>query len=91
MDKEELRKLFEKNVTYMQQTIPPDDIYIFAEQTLMAALYFVRKLSEYTDLTELVDSDPVFKKWAINIGSYHAAQINEIDMTLDLKIDELDE
>lgn len=90
MEKEELKAQFEKNVSYLQKTIPPDDIYIFAEQTLMASVFFIRKLGEYTDLQTLAEEDAVFRKWLTNVGSFYTAQLREIDMTLDLKMDDLD-
>ena len=42
MNKEEIRKKFEENVAYLQRNIPPDDIYLFTEQTFMAALFFLQ-------------------------------------------------
>lgn len=91
MDKKEFQKHFEKNVSYIQRTIPPDDIYPFAEQTLMASLYFLRKLNDYADLTTLANEDLVFQTWITNIGTFLIAQERELDLILDLKIDELDE
>lgn len=91
MDKEELKELFEKNVRYIQKTVPPDDIYIFAEQTLMASMYFLRTIAEYKGIADLAGEDPIFDKWVRNVGYFFMAQQEDLDMTLDLKMDELDE
>jgi len=89
--KQEMYDRFKKNVEYIEKTVPPDDIYLFTEQTLMAALYFLRTLQDFTDIKQLCRDDPIFAKWTENIGAFYLAQVNDFEMTLDLKMDEFDE
>jgi len=91
MDKSELRKIFYENVEYMQKTVPPDDIYIFSEQTFMAAMFFMLELGNVIDLVDKCNRCPVTKKWVSNILSFENAKRNKIEILLDLKMDEFDE
>ena len=91
MTKDELRKMFEDNVTYLQRVIPPDDIYPFAEETFMAALYFIQRWSQLEDLGVLCESDPIAKKWIMNIMGFLRARDLKLEMTVDLGLEEIDE
>ena len=91
MNREELRQKFEKNVEYLERNIPPDDIYMFAEQTFMAALYFLKKWSETTSLQEEMKADPVTHKWINNILGLCHCRENEEDISLDLNLDSVEE
>ena len=91
MTKKELLKEFEKNVDYLRRNIPPDDIYMFCEQTFMAALYFLSKLTDHIDLEEEANESEVFKKWATNILGLKMCQEANTDISLDLDIDRLGE
>ncbi len=85
MNREELYNKFEKNVQYLKRNIPPDDIYLFAEQTFMAAMYFMHRWGEWVDFNEEAKKDPVARKWMINILSLQDLKDKEIDCNLDLK------
>jgi hypothetical protein len=91
MNKEELRAKFEKNVEFLQRTIPPDDVYIFCEQTFMAALFFLHKWSEKTNITEEVLRDPTTNKWVNNIMGLLACREDEMDISLDLNLDSVED
>ena len=91
MTKDELRKMFEDNVTYLQRVIPPDDIYPFAEETFMAALYFIQRWSQLEDLGVLCESDPIAKKWIMNNMGFLRARDLKLEMTVDLGLEEIDE
>jgi hypothetical protein len=91
VNKEELLKKFEKNVDYLKRTIPPDDIYLFAEQTFMAALFFMHKWAEWDDMEDAMKTDPVTYKWIMNILGFQAMKDQNMDIQLDLGLDELDE
>lgn len=86
MNKEELKAKFEKNVEYLKRNVPPDDIYLFAEQTFMATLFFLHKWSEWVDVNEECLADPVAKKWVTNIIGLQMAKDKEIDVNLDLDL-----
>lgn len=87
MNKEELKAKFEKNVDFLKRNIPPDDIYMFAEQTFMAAMFFLFKWSEWVDVNEEGEKDEVVKKWASNIIGFQRCRDQEIDIDLDLDLD----
>ncbi len=91
MNKEEIRKKFEENVLYLKRNIPPDDIYMFSEQTFMAAMYFMHRWAEWVDLREEALKDPVAKKWMINIMALAMAKDQNQDMTLDLDMKSVEE
>lgn len=91
MTKDELRKMFEDNILYIQKTVPPDDIYAFTEETIMAALYFLNRWSHLEDLVEVCKEDEVAKKWIVNIMAFVKARELKIEMTVGLGLEEMDE
>ena len=91
MNKEELLKKFEKNVQYLKNNIPPDDIYAFAEQTFMAAMYFLHKWAEWDDLNEFAKHDPIAKKWIINITALQILKDRNDPVDLDLGLEEMED
>lgn len=91
MNHDEFRARFEKNVAYLERNIPPDDIYIFTEQTFMAAMFFLLKWREWVDIDDEMAKDPVVKKWVNNILCLETCKDNGIDLTLDLDLESLDD
>ncbi len=91
MNKEEMLKKFEENVAYLERNIPPDDIYMFTEQTFMAALYFLNKWSEHVDLKDQALLDPVAKKWIMNIMGLVILRDKNMDVQIDLDLKSLEE
>lgn len=91
MNKKEMKEKFEKNVEFLKKNIPPDDIYLFAEQTFMAALYFIYKWSEWVDIHEECLKDPVAKKWISNIGGFQMCKDQGDDVQLDLNLESVEE
>lgn len=90
MDKEELEEKFYKNIEYLQRNIPPDDIYIFTEQTFMAAMFFMHKWSKKEDLNEVCKTDPIAKKWINNILNMQKYKDANEDLTLNLDLESLE-
>ncbi len=89
MNKEEIRAKFEKNVEYLSKNIPPDDIYIFTEQTIMAALFFMHKWTEWVDLVDECHKDPIARKWVNNILGLVHCRDNNVDINIDLDMKSL--
>lgn len=87
MNKEEFIKTFEENVLYLEHNIPPDDIYAFAEQTYMAALYFLHVISHNIDIEALMKNDPIARKWISNVMLLLNARDLKEPISLDLKLD----
>lgn len=84
MGKEELRSQFEKNVAYLQRNIPPDDIYMFCEQTFMSAIFFLKKLCEHVNIDEEMTKDSATRCWVKNIISFQLAREQNIDVSVNL-------
>lgn len=91
MNKEELKKQFEKYVDYLKRNVPPDDIYLFAEQTHMAAMYFLFKWSEWADIEAECQDNLVTRKWVANILGLQRMKEQNIDINLDLNLGSVDE
>ena len=91
MNKEEIRKKFEENVAYLQRNIPPDDIYLFTEQTFMAALFFLQRWAKVANITEEMLLDPVTDKWVRNILNFHDSKEKNVDVYLDLNLRSLED
>lgn len=91
MDKQELKEKFDKNVAYLYANIPPDDIYIFTEQTLMAAMFFLNKYSKQVNITEEMLRDPMMDKWVRNIMGLVSCREKALEINIDLNMQSLDE
>ncbi len=79
-----MKAKFERNVDYLKRNIPPDDIYMFAEQTFMATLFFLYKWSEWVDVNAECQADPIAKKWVTNIIGMQRCKDDDMDVDLDL-------
>ena len=89
MEKDQLRENFERNIKYLQKNIPPDDIYIFSEQTFMAALFFLKKWSEVVNINEELRKDPIAEKWATNIMDLLRYRTDSVDCQLNFGLEDL--
>ena len=90
MDEKQVREAFEKNVEYLQRNIPPDDIYPFAEETFMAALFFLKKWSECVNINVVAANDPIAKKWVINICAFLRCRESNTDISIDLGLESVE-
>ena len=84
MNQDEIMALFYKNVEFLQRTVPPDDIYIYAEQTFIAALYFMHRLRKHINMDEEMAKDEVLKKYAVNITMMLDAKEKNLNCHFDL-------
>lgn len=75
---------------FLKRNIPPDDIYMFAEQTFMAALFFIHKWCDWVDISEECSTDPVAKKWVSNIIGFQMCKDKDMDVNLDLDLKSVD-
>lgn len=89
MDKDELMERFNENVRYLERNIPPDDIYVFAEQTYLAALFFLYEWSNHDNISERMKRDPVAAKWVNNIMCLLKMRDMKQDLDLDLGLEDL--
>lgn len=86
-----MKEKFERNVEYLKRNIPPDDIYMFAEQTFMAAMFFMYKWAEWVDVREEAKKDPIVRKWANNILGLQMCKDKAQDVDLDLDLESVEE
>lgn len=91
MNREELKEKFEKNVEFLKRNVPPDDIYLFAEQTFMATLFFLHKWSEWVDINDECSKCPFAKKWVNNIVGLQMCKDKEQDVNLDLNMPSIED
>jgi hypothetical protein len=82
---------FEKNVDWLKRNIPPDDIYMFAEQTFMSALFFLHKWNKCGNVQEEFENDEISRKWISNILGAQKCKDLDIDISLDLGLDSIEE
>jgi len=69
MNHEEMKELVYQNAAWLSRNIAPDDIYIFAEQCIIACQFFITELNEHVDLHDQCMIDKTMAGWVKNIGS----------------------
>lgn len=62
---------YRKQVEWLMQRVPRDDIYDFAQQMIISAEYILAALGEHADVQKIMDNDPVMKQWIDNVMSIH--------------------
>jgi len=60
-------KKYREDVEWLRRCISPDDIYEFAEQSLIAATLFLSRWDEWVDITEEAQKDRATASWIRNI------------------------
>jgi len=85
-----MQQLFEKRVAWLQRNIPPDDIYLFTEQTLMAAMFFLHRWNRVDDIHKVISEDAVARKWVTNILALIEVQSAGHDTKINLDMESLD-
>lgn len=74
---EEFQEKFESRILWLQKNIPPDDIYGFSLQALLAAEFFIYRLMEKTNINEAMDKDITTNNWVkYIIGLRQAHELN---------------
>lgn len=82
---------FQKDVTWLRSAVPPDDIYDFAEQTLMACDYFIAKLNDSMNLLEEAEKDKPLGAWLKNVMGMRILRDMEYDGTINVTLKVPDE
>lgn len=65
---------FEKDVEWLRKNIPPDDIYVFAEQMHRSAINFLRLWAQYISINEECAKDNFIKDEIDNLLTIHQAR-----------------
>lgn len=83
-EEEILMEKFEEDIVYLQETIPPDDIYIFAQHALLGSLHFIEILKKQNDLQHLAENDEETNMHLTNVLQFLACQNERIPIQLSL-------
>lgn len=84
---DEVMSRFEKDVIWLRNHLPPDDVYQFCQQCLLGAVFLVDKWKSGKDFQELANKDPLTRVWLQNIYGILALQNTDIDgiVNVDMK------
>lgn len=75
---------FDKNVAWLRKSVAPDDIYEFAEQTLIACDFFIYHLKSFGSLEEQCEESKQLKFWIKNILTIRLLCHRNADVLLDV-------
>ena len=90
-DRERYQAKFDNDVQWLRNNIPPDDIYDFAEQALMAADFFINELSLYVDLNEEAQINKLFGVWLKNIVGLRILKNSNMNGRIEMNLKTEDE
>lgn len=62
---------YRKQVEWLMERVPRDDIYDFAQQMIISAEYILACLGEHANVQKIMDTDPIMKQWIDNVMSIH--------------------
>lgn len=93
MDEEKKKRLeeFQRNVAWLHKSVPRDDIYDFAEQTLMACDFFIYKLGEYVNINDEAEKDEILGQWFRNVVTMRFLAENDIEGIVDVSFQDEEE
>lgn len=91
MNDQDFLDQFERHTAFLRRNIPPDDIYAFAEQAVIAANYFLIRWREWVEVRDEMKKDPVVKRWVTNLVALRYAQENDLNVKFNLRFDKYDE
>lgn len=91
MENETWVKEFEANVAYLRRNIPPDDIYLFAEQMFMGAMFFLMHWQEHEDIYEVSQYDKIAERFIKNIVGLYLRRKEGTEAIVQLNFNGLDE
>ena len=86
--KKEYAEKYQRHVDWIRRNIAPDDIYDFAQQSLMASIYLLKVLDDEDILIRCLENK-ITLKWCQNIISVAVKQDEDEDCPVNLKLDEL--
>lgn len=91
MDQQEFQAEYEKNIAWLQRNVPPDDIYDFGEQTLIAAVYFLKKYAQTFSYVPDIMHDPLTAHWIKWLMLLVKRRSDNTDGSVDLALEGMDD
>jgi hypothetical protein len=82
------RMSYDDNVRWLRQHVPMDDVYEFAEQTIMCAEYFLANLNGVMDLGSKMQNDKIFAGWVKNLVGIRAIKEQNINISIKTRFKE---
>ena len=76
-EKEEALKEYNDNISWLHSAVPPDDIYEFAQQSLMCSEYFLHILNTHINMPVLLEKDEHLVMWIKNFLKVYTLQSNK--------------
>lgn len=67
VEESDLENKFHRDVDWLYKNIPPDEIYVFAHQSFLAAEYFLWQWSQWVNVIEEAKKDSLTNLWVQNI------------------------
>lgn len=83
--------IFNKQVQWLKDNIPPEDIYTFAQQSILSAMFFIGKWNEWVDVFKEAENDKNVDIWLTNISTVCELQEENIPTKLNVKMKEFGE
>jgi hypothetical protein len=84
MEKDELDAMLERDVAYLQRNIPPDDIYLFAQNTLLATYLLAYEVGRIVGIGGFEKLPKITQKCLKNISWFKHNQEAGTDVEIDL-------
>jgi len=85
MTNEEALKRFNDDVEWLKTVVPPEEIYIFANQVLLGAQYFMSRWSDWVDIDKECKLDRETKAWVMNLAGVYKLRALGITEKLNTK------
>lgn len=71
MNREEALKRFNEEVEWLRKVVPPEDIYMFANQALISARFFLNRWADWVDIPKECERDETANGWVMNLAGIH--------------------
>lgn len=72
---EEFDEIFERDVLYLKQHIPPDDIYMFAEQNIRQSMYFLKRWSMVENINAEFSTNEITRGYVTYLMNFMRARM----------------
>lgn len=90
MNREEAEAEMSRQALWLQKSVPPDDVYVFAIQALWAAEFFISQWAHDIGIEGFAkaQNNPVINKWLSNILTVKEFRESNTPFTINLSCKE---